>query len=187
MIKEMLDREINKESLKNVAKLLHDLDYMVFFGTALGIHRDGDVLLKDDDIDILASSSDYLDIKSRLLSNGYDLPIDADNTFSQYTNQISGKTSLVDFYFYEDYDENHVIEKWNFSGQHLNPNNHLVIPKSILFDIKTIDYFGTKLKIPNDLESVCIWLYGQRYREPLRKNIDYMVGVENNKPKIVYR
>lgn len=186
-MKEMLDREINRESLKNAAKLLYDINYMVFFGTALGIHRDGDVLLKDDDVDLLAASEEYQNIKSRLLANGYDLSINVEGVFCQYTKKVNGKTALLDFYFYNYHDLDHVIERWNFSGAYSDPSNYLVIPNSILFEIKTMDYFGTKLKIPNDLEAVCIWLYGERYKEPLKKDIDYDHRVTNNKPEIVYK
>jgi|10_taG_2_1085330.scaffolds.fasta_scaffold177350_1 hypothetical protein len=185
-MKKMLDRAINRENLKFVANLLIDVEYTVFFGTALGIHRDGDVLLKDDDVDILANSNDYNIIKTILTSNGYIHHIDTNGIFSQFRKTIDGEHTLLDCYFFEEYDEDNVIEKWNFSGDYAQSSNHIIIPNELILT-KNIEYFGVKLKVPSNLEAVCTWLYGERYKETLVKDIDYTHQIINNKPVIGYK
>ena len=48
-----IDRKYNAQNLKEVLPLLEGMEYFVFYGTLLGLVREGDILEKDDDIDII--------------------------------------------------------------------------------------------------------------------------------------
>ena len=47
-----IDRKYNAQNLKEVLPLLEGMEYFVFYGTLLGLVREGDILEKDDDIDL---------------------------------------------------------------------------------------------------------------------------------------
>ena len=55
-----VSKETNKRNLIEVSRILHEseIDYSVFYGTALGIQRERDVLSHDDDIDFIVHSGE---------------------------------------------------------------------------------------------------------------------------------
>ena len=50
-MKKRISKHLNRQNLIEAAAVLKDVDYCVFYGTALGIHRDGDLIDGDDDVD----------------------------------------------------------------------------------------------------------------------------------------
>lgn len=184
----MTIQQLNRKNLKFVSNLLDllDIEYTAFYGTLLGIHRDGDIIPHDDDIDLLIDSIHFDRIFS-LVNNGIVLPnvtwrTGNDRTFLQYKNQDN---SIVDFYFYKNTPDDYVIDRWNFSATPNNPEYHLHIPKSFL-KTKSFDMRGFETKIPEDTETVCKFLYGDRFRETLIKRKDYNNGILHNKPNHIY-
>ena len=65
-MKTAISQVTNRENLLFVAELLNrsGINWCVFFGTLLGLVRDGDVIKGDDDIDIYTDES-----KNNVLSN----------------------------------------------------------------------------------------------------------------------
>ena len=51
MHKKAVSLETNQENLSYFCKILEGIEYFVFFGTMLGLERDGGVIEGDDDID----------------------------------------------------------------------------------------------------------------------------------------
>lgn len=185
-----ISKEINSESLIKACNLLNTItnEYTIFFGTMLGIHREGDIIDGDDDCDFLVPSKLYSKIKKLFLSNGYIVSnFDVKDHFTQFKSKIGDTEVLVDFYYYFDYDEEFIIDKWNFYGQPFNEQKWMLIPKKYLFDFKKIKYKDSLIPIPKDPEYLCQYLYGERYKEKLTKSVDYQMMIINNKPKIVYK
>ena len=60
-----IDRKYNAQNLKEVLPLLEGLDYFIFYGTLLGLVREGDILEKDDDIDILVDRKHFAELIGR--------------------------------------------------------------------------------------------------------------------------
>ena len=190
MIKQHITQEINSKNLIQSCKLLNSItkQYTVFFGTLLGLHRDGDVIEGDDDIDFLAPSELYNDIKTLFLKNGYiTTQYDVKDIFTQFKTVINNCEVLIDFYYYIDYDEDYVIDRWNFFGQPFNTEKWMAIPKPYLFDFKQITYKDTRVSIVAKPAEICKYLYGERYKEPLSKKTKYDMTIVNNMPKIVYK
>tara|TARA_R110000803_G_scaffold41987_4_gene90152 strand:+ start:396 stop:974 length:579 start_codon:yes stop_codon:yes gene_type:complete len=184
-----LPKEVNSKNLIRVCNLLNTItdEYAVFFGTMLGIHRDGDVIDGDDDCDFYLPSKLYNEVKNLLLSNGYTLsPYDTKDTFTQFKTIIDSQEVLIDLYYYFDYDEDYVIDKWNFFGQPHNPDKWIAIPKHALFDFKPVTYKGTTILTPNNPEYLCKYLYGERYKEKLIKGKEYTMEIIGNFPQIIY-
>lgn len=56
-----IPRSTREAVLKNIAKIFNDnnIEYMIFYGSLLGIIRDKKLLEHDDDVDFLVSDSDF--------------------------------------------------------------------------------------------------------------------------------
>lgn len=178
---------LNRKNLKFVSSLFETLniEYTTFYGTLLGIHRDGDLIPHDDDIDILIAA-EYFPLVTHLFKSSLIVPNvrfygDGKNFF-QYRPEDD---SYVDFYFYHNTPDNYVIDRWNFLAQPNNPQSHLFIPKTFL-ETQYIDMNGFKTRIPKDPEAACKFLYGERFRETLVKWKDYESGILNNTPHHKY-
>lgn len=178
---------LNRKNLKFVSSLfeLLDIEYTTFYGTLLGIHRDGDLIPHDDDIDFLISDKYFKKITDLFKSNNIisNLHFHGDGeNFFQYKPQDG---SCVDFYFYHDTPENYVIDKWNFLARPFDSSSYLFIPKPFL-ETQYVDMNGFKTRIPKDPEAACKFLYGERFRELLVKWKDYESGILNNTPHHKY-
>ena len=187
-----ITQEINSKNLIRACNLLNSItnEYTVFFGTMLGLHREGEVIDGDDDCDFLISSKLYDKVKKLFLSNGYRLPNihhDRKDIFTQFTTKIDHIEVLIDIYYYTDYNEEYVIDKWNFAGLYLDQHKWMLIPKKYLFDFKKLNYKNIIINIPNNSEYICKYLYGERYKENLIKFVDYEMTIVNNKPNIIYK
>ena len=178
---------LNRKNLKFVSSLfeLLNIEYTAFYGTLLGIHRDGDLILHDDDIDFLVNIK-YDPLITSLFKNPDIIPNGRyhgdETTFFQYRPEDD---SYVDFYFYHSTPHNYVIDKWNFLAMPNNPNTDLFIPKTFL-ETQSVDMNGFKTRIPQDPEAACKFLYGERFRETLVKWKDYESGILNNIPHHKY-
>jgi hypothetical protein len=184
-----VSKEKNSKSLIRTCKLLDSITdkYTVFFGTMLGLHREGDVIDGDDDCDFLVPSSLYNNIKELLISCGYEITYyDVKDHFTQFKSKIGETDVLVDFYYYFDYDEEFILDKWNFYGELNNKEKWMLIPKKYLFDFQKIKYKGALISMPKDPEQLCQYLYGERYREKLIKYVEYTTNMVNNKPQTIY-
>lgn len=180
--------EINKQNLFQICDILErsNIEYTVFYGTMLGIHRDGKIIESDDDVDVLVKVSDFMKVLFAIKSSGLVISKNVDKMFLQVRNTINDIKSYVDIYFYYDSGYNYIIEPWNFLGRYMDKENHLHIPYNLVFPVKTFNYDGKLIKIPSESEQLCQFLYGENYRLPMRKKIDYTTKIVNNKPEIIY-
>lgn len=179
--------EINKQNLLYICDLLqsYGINYTVFYGTMLGIHRDGKIIENDDDVDILISVSDYTKVLDVLKSKSVTLSEHVKRVFIQIQRIIDTTPSYIDIYFYYD-GGSYIIEPWNFCGKYNNKKTHIHIPKNLIFPTHTFQYGDMVIKIPQAPEQLCQFLYGTNWRLPLTKNIDYSIKIVNNTPKITY-
>lgn len=189
----MADKPVNKElnrcNMLEACEILKDLEYCVFYGAALGLYREGDIIDGDDDIDLLVDNKLYNEVDVLLRQNGfqYSSVNPTPGVFAQYYKIRDNVPTLLDIYFYENTDKEYVIEKWNISATPNVNKTHVFISKDIIFPIKEQEYFGKTIKVPNNLEKMCEYIYGERFRESLRKKIDYMQIIFKNKFNILYR
>ena len=52
----------SQQNLKEILPLLEGMEYFVFYGTLLGLVREGDILEKDDDIDLLVDRKHFAEL-----------------------------------------------------------------------------------------------------------------------------
>jgi len=181
----------NRANLVLVSKLLVDIDHFVFFGTLLGLTREQDVIEGDDDIDILVpiekrdlviqkiGSVDFLNIN-------FDKQCNKFNYFLQVDSSVNHRSSLIDFYFYENKpDDDFIVDRWNFLGKCENEKHRLHIPKKFIFPLVQEEFFNQKIKLPACRELLCEWLYGKSWRTPKLKNVSYIMRIIENRPMLI--
>ena len=105
--KKQLTSEVLQNTLNYFTNVVDPkIEYIVFFGTLLGVIRENKLISKDDDIDLLIP----IRYKSELLKNlsNSKIIIDQKNEVNQGKFFLQGRyldkniESLIDFYFYEE-------------------------------------------------------------------------------------
>lgn len=184
-----LTYKINRKNLKKITSLFekYNIDYVAFYGTLLGLGREGDLIPHDDDIDLLVDLSYYDKVYELIFLSG-EFPnihwfVGDDNTFINFHN---GDNITTDIYFYSTTKDNYFIDKFNFTAQIHDKNKHLHIPKDLILEKKYFDMGDFKVKVPKKLDETCKFLYGERYKEKLIKGVDYTSNITNNKPNHIY-
>lgn len=186
MLKKELPASINNKSLLLMSKLLkkNKIDVFPFYGTLLGLIRDGSCIENDDDIDFLVNISEKEKIVSLFNSLGLKIVVNQ-KSFTQIAYLIDKHVVLCDFYFYSFEDEK-LIEKWNFFGKEADPNFHIHFEKDLFFPSRSISWNEIDLEIPNQSEQILEMCYGDRWNEKMSKSKDYRQIIINNEVKIIY-
>lgn len=183
-----VDKMLNRRNLLDVSEILNknSIDYSVFYGTALGIQRNNDILDHDDDVDFIINSSKINEVKTILSSAGFSPSVFSHGIFLQMTRVLDGTLTYVDFYSYTQINEDTLMDMWNFRGIINSQKTHLYFDKSMLLPTKEHNFQNKIIRVPNDINLTCEFLYGTRYKETLIKGLDYIMEVKNNKPHISY-
>tara|TARA_B100000519_G_scaffold203404_1_gene226305 strand:- start:5515 stop:6096 length:582 start_codon:yes stop_codon:yes gene_type:complete len=191
-MKKKVSKELHRQTLLEAAHALRGVDYCVFYGTALGLHRDGDLIDGDDDVDLFVKDSDFENVDTLLKESGFRSSQEVNGQpvfpgiFSQYYKIRESEICLLDIYFYHDVHEKFVVDKWNVCGRPDNKETFIIFPKDMIFDCHEVEFFGEKIKTPKNPESLCRYIYGNRFREPLAKGSDYFQRIINNRFVVVY-
>ena len=181
----------NRDNLVTISKLFEDIDHFIFFGALLGLTREQDLIEGDDDIDILVPIENRDSIIQKISSiNSFKINFDKECNqsayFLQVDSSINNRSSLIDFYFYENNTEDDfIVDRWNFLAKFKNPECALHIPKKFIFPIVHEEYFGQKIKLPSDKELLCEWLYGKSWRTPRKKHVSYVIRIIKNRPILI--
>lgn len=188
----IIPKKYHLESLKMVIDRIKDLEYFVFYGTLLGITRENDIIENDDDVDLLVN----IKHREQLLEVMKDCDVkfnmgiwpNLSPYFLQGRRIIEGnKLSCVDFYLYDDsLVENHIADRWSFSGRFNEKQFSIHVPNEIVFPIRKKKFYDYEINMPSDPVKCCEFLYGKYWIKDMRKNIDYKMSIINNKPRIVY-
>jgi len=179
--------ENNESNLVFFSKLLINVEYFIFFGTLLGITREGRLIDGDDDIDFYVNLNNRDQLIKDLKNNHIDvdllLSVNKNKYFLQIKRLVNKEVLIVDFYFYEcDVEKNFIIEKWNFEGGTQDATKHLRIPKIFIYPLKKQSFKSTELSIPKEKELLCEFLYGRNWNKRLKKDIEYEIKVINGRP-----
>lgn len=169
--------ELNAQNLIDISKVLKEIEHFIFFGTLLGITRDGEIIPNDDDIDIYVDINLRKDLIIALKKYGYEINEKIYPNFTQHMLQLQvnreGIKTLIDFYFFDSSNKNYIIEKWNFSGYINNIYENMRIPKDLIFPLQKYLYRDIEISIPAKPQQTCIFLYGKDWDVPLKKRVEY--------------
>ena len=165
------------------------IEHFIFFGTLLGIIRNGEPIQGDDDVDFYVNKIHYNKIRNLLTSLGYKLDYSKlpnhTEHFIQLNLHLNNMQVRVDFYFYDsNTDENFLLESWNFRGRPDDKNNIIKVPKPLVFPLKIKSFEGTEVFIPQYPEIVCEFLYGKNWSIPIKKKTEYIVTMIGGRPLI---
>ena len=190
MIKPPVPQEINRANLLRMSALLSGTEHFAFFGTLLGLVRDGDVIAGDDDVDLYVHEKDRDRALSVLSGNGVTIERDVfPNTTPYFTQCIvphGDLCSYVDLYFFEaDAGHDQIVERWNFLGRPEDPERTLHTPQALVYPLQPRRFFGHALNLPARPEAVCAHLYGDDWRTPKAKGVDYKIAIQDNTPRLL--
>ena len=175
-------------AIKYFSTLLAEFEHFVFFGSLLGLHRDGQPILGDDDVDFYVCKDDLDGLKATLEANGiiidYSKKPNDSGCFIQFEGVISGILVRVDFYLYEKQSD-HILEKWNFMGDSSNPDFHMRVPNALIYPLTEHIFEDTVIPFPAQPDEICRFLYGPTWRQPRKKGSEYKIHIVNGKPKFI--
>jgi phosphorylcholine metabolism protein LicD len=182
-------QKLNFQNLIDVSKILKSVEHFVFYGTLLGLIREQNIILGDDDVDFMIN----LEFKKKVLTKmkfNKSFKINkkvCNRYFAQFIKKKNNLVSFVDFYFFTSkLKDNYIVERHNWLAN-INDNNFaLHFPKKMIFPIKK-DKNLKNFFIPNKPKSLLKFLYGKTWHSPLKKNIEYRVEIINNKPLMINR
>jgi len=160
---------------------------LIFYGTLLGICRDKNIILNDDDIDFLVNFDFKNEIHSKInISKKFVIDHSISNEF--FTSIFFYKKNVkinIDLYFYTDnLIDPFIIDRHNFFGEINNKKKHLHIPRKLIFPLKKHKVF-THIFLPYEPEILCQFLYGSDWKIPLKKNVRYKMAISYNKPILI--
>ena len=161
----------------SILPLIADIEYFAFFGTLLGLTREGRLLSQDDDVDLYVALSHKDQVIESLGAAGFLISI-CRRTFVQGTRVFGGVPTYLDFYFYT-HSGSHLVEEWNFNG---DDGLHLHLPVGISLPAVMTEFVDFSCKMPANPEACCLWTYGCQWRTPMSKGDEYVSTVVNNRP-----
>ncbi len=174
--KKQLTSEVLQNTLNYFTNVVNPkIEYIVFFGTLLGIIRENRLISKDDDIDLLIP----IRYKSELLKNlsNSKIIIDQKNEVNQGKFFLQGRyldkniESLIDFYFYEERNNKSKIILKSIHGPIQDIKRHwLYIDKKILFPKQEMLFNGNIIFTPHQPEKVLHFLYGKNWKVKIERD-----------------
>jgi len=192
-MKTAISQVTNRENLLFVAELLNrsGINWCVFFGTLLGLVRDGDVIKGDDDIDIYVPLEERSALIEALHREGFEWRQDPPNHseyFMQIKREVDGEVGLIDFYFPDGAVlPGFLVDRWNFSASTASPKKFMHVPEGLVLPFQTCRLFDSNIRFPAQPIEAVEWLYGETWRTPISKESKYRMTMVHNTPVMQMR
>ena len=163
-----------KELYINVLSIFETLNinFILFYGSLLGYYRDSNFIEGDDDIDVLVSEEDFNEIfsnvklitmKNPLITFRYICYEDKPGIFVKNFIQVYYKDiGPFDICAYT-LEKNHILTAFD----------NLRYPIKDIFPLKQVYFKDYKINIPFNTEEILRLTYGENWRTPQEKCIDY--------------
>lgn len=135
---------------------LPNFNYILFYGSLLGLIREGDFIENDDDIDVLLSIKDRAKLINRLQQLRLEITV---NELSIIQFLIEG-IGHIDVYFYEDRNTD-ILIKWD---------GNLLFSKNDIWPLRNTRFKNFFINIPYNSEKILEETYGANWRTPLDKS-----------------
>ena len=175
-----------QELYTNVMEYLKPLNinFILFYGTLLGYHRESNFIEGDDDIDTLVSIKEFNEIEQFLMKNT--------NPLIRYNQIIYSKTKReIPNVLQINYKD---LGPFDICGYALQGDSiflevdHLFYKFSDIFPLKTVRFRGFVVSIPSDVEKIIILTYGNYWKTPKIKHIEYIprAVISTNIMKLTY-
>jgi len=188
-MKPSLPVSILEEGLSYWWPKISELEGIPFFGTLLGLIRNGRPIDGDDDVDFLLPITARSKLIELIHNSDFKftpffyLEPDCEDTI-QVQKDYENHELIVDFYFYtQDLEENCIL-KWHFFDARFEPNNFLRFSKKFIESQLTSDFGSINVALPKKPEEIVEFLYGREWKKPVAKHISYEMLMINGKPKV---
>jgi hypothetical protein len=162
-----------------------------FFGTLLGLFRDGHLIDGDDDIDFAIDSS-KLDRFLQDISSDSRFELMSSSEYEGVKVQISlgytsvaGESIVCDVFGYI-WETNCAIFPVHWRDEVTNQQKWLRVPWSESLECELRQYLKPKGTRNDKLKPLIEFLYGVRWDSKLLKNVDYRVEIRNGRPEYEY-
>ena len=156
-------RGMLRQILVDLCPLLNNYQYWLDFGSLLGIHRDGDLILHDNDVDLAILNPDWDDLQRHL-----SVALPQYSVRLEYPSDADGDTVFLRVYCMLGFaDIFGAAEIGN--GRLLVDCGHgdsTAIATDLIVPTTTIEWKGTKVNVPRDLEGALHARYGSTWRIP---------------------
>ena len=183
-----VSQKTNEDNLKFISYFLKEIEWFIFFGSLLGVVRDGRLIEQDDDIDIYVNYSYKREVLRRIESSNNQLTVTINSKFFIQLNRVvNGERGCIDLYFYTQERGDFILERWNFFGLYNDKHYHLKLPNTLIYPIINVNFNGDLISLPNQPKKLVRLLYGRKWNTPLKKNGQkYRTVMLFNKPVILY-
>ena len=146
-------------------------NFILFYGSLLGYHRDGQFIHNDDDIDVIVPRSCREKLLQYIIDNH---PKTVRITFSnndilQLSVTDADNNKMIgpfDIYFYE--------EPANSNDILIRQDGNLLFKRCDIFPTRSVIFNGHPILIPNNPAEILTELYGPDWKIPKTKNVDYI-------------
>lgn len=136
----------------------NNIEFIVFYGTLLGIIRNNDFIEDDDDIDILVSIDNYEKILDIITNQKIKTGI-VNESIIQLT--LPTGEGPIDIYFYHKINNKDILIKWD---------GDLLYSQKDIFPVKKIKFKNKQILIPSNSHNILKETYGKNYLIPMKKN-----------------
>ena len=170
----------NGKNLEFFQDLLRDFPYFIFYGTLLGMVRDGGIIENDDDIDFCVDVEHRQELLQLVRPSGLYQIREMDPDFIQMWRTIDGCRTVTDFYLYQDRGD-YLSWRWSFEPSKTDESKHMHMDRSMLLPTADISWNDWVLKAPARPQDCVEWLYGERWQERIAKN-KYKTTIVDHRP-----
>lgn len=150
-----------------------DIQLVLFYGSLLGYYRDNNFINMDDDIDAIISRNDYY-ILLKYISENKDISINIGINNDSILQLFYNKMGPFDIYIF-DYHNDDILIKWD---------GNLLFKKNDIFPLKKVLFNNFNIFIPNNTTDILLNIYGENWKIPQIKNVDYNWNDINNVRKL---
>ena len=156
-----------------------------FFGTLLGLVRDGDIIPNDDDLDFLVPLEDKQKAQMLIVKLGLKVtsPVWAQNFLQGQIGEGADRV-VVDFYFCHEDENGNLVLPWSFVPEQEDQSLWLKLDLEKSIEIQKSNFLFERIDNSTKI-SIVEYLYGPDWTTPKTKNLHYRTVVENNAPKII--
>lgn len=151
-------RKILSELLEYLYKIFleADIEFIIFYGTLLGLVRENDFIKDDDDIDILVDKKNFSKIISLINTLKIKIGVSNNDIIQLFMPNGNGP---IDIYFYEFHQDDTLI-RWD---------GYLLFSKTDIFPLKKITFNNVLVNIPYNSNKILTEIYGINYLVPIKK------------------
>jgi hypothetical protein len=169
------------------APILDEFGAIPFFGTLLGLTRDGKLIENDDDVDFILPFEHRSQVEQLILASEYRTiyshGVEENPWCIQAQKNIDSHTLVIDFYFYHlNSSQTKIVLPFNFFNNWNDSHFHLHVPINLVFPLIKRSFGITVINFPQQSEALVRFLYGSKWDVPLNKFIDYRLKMISNEP-----